>query len=88
MRDRICSYSTGKGWHEKGSLAGCFLVEIPGDVEYNLGKDLGFSKEQLLVSAHMDTAVVDPLYRGHHLQDRMMEACEKEMKKRGITICL
>jgi|GEM_PF-486522 len=77
-----------KGGTKKGSLAGCFLVEIPGDVEYNLGKDLGFSKEQLLVSAHMDTAVVDPLYRGHHLQDRMMEACEKEMKKRGIHYLL
>lgn len=71
-----------------GIPAGCFLVEIPGDVPYNLGNDLGFSKEQLLLSAHMDTAAVDPLYRGHHLQDRMMEVCEEEMKKRGMHYLL
>ena len=73
---------------QEGIPAGCFLVEIPGDVPYNLGNDLGFSKEQLLLSAHMDTAAVDPLYRGHHLQDRMMEVCEEEMKKRGMRYLL
>ena len=29
-----------------------------------------------------------PLYRGHHLQDRMMEVCEEEMKKRGMRYLL
>ena len=36
----------------------------------------------------MDTAAVAPLYRGHHLQDRMMEVCEEEMKKRGMRYLL
>lgn len=73
---------------KEGVLAGCFMVEIPGLAEYNLGNDLGFTKEQLLDSAHMDTAIVDPLYRGHGLQGRMMKVCEEEMKKRGIHYLL
>lgn len=73
---------------KEGALAGCFLVEIPGMAEYNLGIDLGFDDEQLQISAHMDTAIVDPLYRGQGLQGRMMEACEEEMKKRGIRYLL
>ena len=56
-------------------------------MSYNLGNDLGFSKEQLLLSAHMDTAAVDPPH-GHHLCDEMMEVCEEEMKKRGMRYLL
>lgn len=71
-----------------GILVGCFLVEIPGMADYNLGRDLDFSEEELMVCAHMDTAIVDPVYRGQHLQDRMMERCEEEMKKRGMKFLL
>lgn len=73
---------------KEGTLAGCFLVEIPGMAEYNLGRDIGFDDGQLQISAHMDTAIVDPLYRGQGLQRRMMEVCEEEMKKRGIHYLL
>lgn len=86
--DETAGYAVTARTKKEGILAGCFLVEIPGDVSYNLGRDLEFTKEQLMESAHMDTAAVDPLYRGHQLQDRMMEACEEEMKRRGIRYLL
>lgn len=73
---------------ENGEMAGCFLTDIPGMDERNMGYDLGYTKEQLEHTAHMDMAAVRPEYRGFRLQDRLMEACEEELGKRGFTYLL
>lgn len=73
---------------ENGAIAGMFLVDVPGEDKGNMGFDLGFSKDMRSVTAHMDIAAVRMQYRGHHLQDRMMEVCEQEMKNRGFRYLL
>lgn len=61
------------------SLAGIFMVTFPALSEENLGRDLGFPDTDLLRTAHMDTAVILPAYRGHHLQQKLMEAAERDL---------
>lgn len=70
------------------ALAGLFMVTFPGLTEENLGWDLGFSKEDLLHTAHMDTAVVLPAYRGHGLQARFMQTAEADLRKMGYKYLL
>lgn len=49
---------------EEGHILGFFLVDIPGLCEDNLGYDLGFTREQLLDTAIMESAAVLPEYQG------------------------
>ena len=72
-------------WEEdSGRAAGIFTTEIPGMAEYNLGRDLGLKEEELLLVAHMDSSAVLPEFRGNHLQYRLMQAAEADLKKKGI----
>lgn len=66
-----------------GETAGLFMVALPGLGENNLGYDIGFTEEQLLATAVMDSAAILPQYRGHHLQYRLMQTAEAELRKRG-----
>lgn len=66
-----------------GTLAGLFLVDIPGLSPDNLGRDAGLSEGELLKAAHMDSAAVLPAYRGHKLQARLMAAAETDLAARG-----
>lgn len=80
---------TGKGMVykavEKGSgqLAGVLMITFPGLAQENLGNDIGFSEEQLLRTAHMESAAVLPQYRGNRLQYLLMQSAEKEAAERG-----
>ena len=69
-------------------LAGVFSIIYPGEQTVNLGRDLGFGEAQLRKVVHMDTAAVDPDYRGLGLQKRLMEEAEKEIARRGGRILL
>lgn len=60
----------------QGKMAGNFIVRYPMDAEDNLGRDLGLPEEELCKVAHMESAVVLPEYRGHHLQIRMLQYAE------------
>ncbi|MDO5422240.1 MAG: GNAT family N-acetyltransferase [Eubacteriales bacterium] len=71
-----------------GELAGIFLVTFPGMSPENLGNDIGFSNEQMLLTAHMESAAVLPKYRGHHLQYRLMQAAEADLRKAGYRYLL
>lgn len=51
--------------------AGFFVAAYPGLDDNNLGWMLGFSQEQLLQTAMMDTAAVLPRYQGMGLMGRM-----------------
>ena len=64
-------------------FAGLFTTIFPGLGPENLGRDLGFSDEDLLKSAHMETVVIAPEYRGHHLQARLMSKAEEDLKATG-----
>jgi ribosomal protein S18 acetylase RimI-like enzyme len=66
-----------------GTLAGILLITYPGDGEENLGNDIGFSLEQRRKTVHMDSAAVLPKYRGNHLQARLMQAAEDELRGQG-----
>lgn len=85
---------TGKGWGyiaeeiTSGEPAGLFIVNFPGTEAHNLGYDI-FSSDAVLSEqflsdiVHMDTAVVSPKYRGHHLQYRLISFAENDLKNAG-----
>ncbi|MEY8355808.1 GNAT family N-acetyltransferase [Lachnospiraceae bacterium 54-53] len=64
-------------------LAGIFVAVFPGWGEENLGRDAGFSEEELWKVAHMETAAILPGYRGNGLQYAMMQTAENELRERG-----
>jgi len=64
-------------------FAGLFTTIFPGTGPENLGRDLGFSDEDLMKSAHMETVVIAPKYRGHHLQARLMAKAEEDLNAAG-----
>lgn len=66
-----------------GAIAGLFMVALPGLGDGNLGYDAGFTEAQLMKTAIMDSAAILPEYRGHHLQYRLMQTAEAELKKLG-----
>lgn len=68
---------------DTGRTAGLFMVALPGLGQDNLGYDIGFSSEQILETAVMDSAAILPEYRGHHLQYRLMQTAEAELRARG-----
>lgn len=80
---------TGKGTgyvateKETNTLAAIFMSLVPGDGVENLGRDFGLSDDKLPYVAHMESVVVKSDYRGHHLQKRLMETAEADLKKEG-----
>lgn len=82
----------GKGYmaiaEDTKEIAGIFMVAFPGLSADNLGRDLGFSEEQLLFTAHMDSAAVLPKYRGNHLQYRLMQEAESDLRAKGYRYLL
>jgi len=69
-------------------VAAIFDYIIPGLNGYNYGYDLGFSEEQLLRVVQMDTAAVDPDYRGMKLQKTLMQRAEQEIREVSGRILL
>lgn len=65
------------------TLAGIFMLVFPGLSEENLGRDINLSETDLLKVAHMDSVAVLPQYRGHGLQNKLMQAAEAEARQRG-----
>lgn len=65
-----------------GKPVGSLLVRYPRLQEDNLGRDLGFSEEELPKVVHMESAVVLPEYRGNALQSRMLTYAEEQIDKR------
>ena len=66
---------------DEGRLAAIFDYIIPGLNSYNYGYDLNFSEEDLLRVVQMDTAAVDPAYRGLKLQKTLMQRAEQEIRQ-------
>ena len=69
-------------------LAGFFMVKFPGLSEDNLGRHLDFSEEKLMQCVHMDSCVVHPAFRGHHLQSRMASLAESHISSTSYRYLL
>ncbi len=69
-------------------IAGLFMVTYPGLSEENLGRDLDFPERDLCKTAHMDTVIILPQYRGGHLQKRLMQVAEADLKQAGYRYLL
>ncbi len=68
--------------------AGFLIVRIPGEERDNLGYDLGFSKQELSLAAHMESAAVLPEYQGNRLQRRLISSAEAILSSRGYQYAL
>lgn len=90
-KEQAWLYTASAGNPDKAfpkNLAGIFMVTFPGLTEENLGWDLGFEEDMLLQTAHMDTAVILPAYRGNGLQGRLMQKAEADLKQAGYRCLL
>lgn len=61
-----------------------FMVDFPGDSPKNLAADLGFSRNEWGLAAHMDSAAVLPGLRGRGLMSAMLVKAEEELSRRGF----
>ena len=71
-----------KALSPQGELAGFLLVEYPGKGKENLGRDVSLPEEELESVAHMDSCMVRPAHRGHHLEWRFLLAAESYLPPR------
>lgn len=65
---------------ETGELAAYFTVKYAGLEPGALGRQLGFSGEELLRTAQMDSCCVAPAYQGNHLEGRLLLAAEERLR--------
>ena len=75
-----CGFTLKATSDSDGAIAAFFTVRYPKLDSDNCGFDLDFTDEVLLKTAHMETCVVHPDYRGNHLETRHME-CAIEILK-------
>lgn len=68
-----CGFTLKAVSKSNNTIVAYFTVRYPGLSEDNCGYDLGYPKTELLKVAHMETCVVHPDYRGHHLEACMMK---------------
>lgn len=69
-------------------IVGSLTVRFPGVCADNLGYDIGLPKEDLTKTAHMDSAVVLPEFRGNGLQGRMLRFAEEQIDKGRYSFLL
>lgn len=75
-----CGFTLKATSDSGGVLAAFFIVRYPKLDSDNCGFDLNFTEAELLKTAHMETCVVHPDYRGHHLEARLMESAIEVLK--------
>jgi ribosomal protein S18 acetylase RimI-like enzyme len=83
---RECGF-TLKAVGEQG-LEAFFIVDYPGQSPDNLGNDIGFSKEDLRKTVHMESIVVNPGARGNGLQKALLLAGEKHLRETEFRYAL
>lgn len=80
-------YLAGEGFILKafdpanGELAAFLTVWYPGLSADNLGRDLGFTAEQLRETAHMESVAVKEKYRGNGLQSGLLREAERLLQE-------
>ncbi len=68
---------------DSGTVAGIFIVSLPGMREENLGRDIELAEEELGKVAHMESVAVLPSCRGNGLQYALMQQGEADLRKMG-----
>ena len=76
-----CGFTLKAVSNSDGTLAAYFTVRYPKLDPDNCGYDLAFTEAKLLQTAHMETCVVHPSYRGHHLEARLMASAIEILTK-------
>lgn len=59
------------------NIIGCLIVRFPGLEKDNLGYDIDINANELPKVAHIEAVVVDKNFRGHSLQQKMIEYAEQ-----------
>mgnify|MGYP005788470021 CR=1 FL=1 len=73
---------------DSGECGGMFFVILPGMDHENLGYDIGMENADLEKVALMDTAAVLHQFRGLHLQYRMMQEAERDLRQAGYRFLM
>lgn len=68
-----------------GKLIAYRFISFPGYGEHNLGRDIGLNHSQLAKTAHLETTVVDPAYRGNGLQGETLRAAIPLIEEQGFN---
>lgn len=69
--------------NEKNRIIAYRYIAFPGKTKRNLGYDINLSDDEMDKVVHLETTVVDPLYRGNNLQSLTLEAAKKMVKRDG-----
>lgn len=74
IREHVQKNGFGLVGEIDGQMVGFFLVNIPGQLEENLGHYLDFTPEQMEKTAIMDSAAVLSAYQGQGVMGRLFQA--------------
>lgn len=69
--------------NSKGKLISYRYIGFPGKDSRNLGYDINLPKKELESVVHLETTVVDPIYRGNNLQSATLEIATDITLKNG-----
>lgn len=82
MEDMLGEEGIVLGARIQGTLVAYFMAWFPKESHKNLGLDIGLNEKELKKVVHFEATIVDPDYRGYHLQRRLMQSLLIEVKKR------
>ena len=74
--------------NQNEKIVGVLMVRFPFEAEDNLGIDIHLPKEKLNQVAHMESCVVHPDYRGHRLQQQLLQLAEEWIDKENFSYLL
>ena len=69
--------------NEKNRIIAYRYIGFPGKTKRNLGYDINLAEEEMDKVVHLETTVVDPVYRGNNLQSLTLEAAKRMVKQDG-----
>ncbi len=74
----------------RGKVFGFVCFYFPGDDQENLGRDVGLPDQELVKVVHWERCLIDPEFRGNHMQFRLGEllvAATKALDKNYRYMC-
>lgn len=69
--------------NSQGKLISYRYIGFPGNDSRNLGYDINLPKKELDSVVHLETTVVDPIYRGNNLQSLTLEIAKDLVSEEG-----
>ena len=69
--------------NEENRIIAYRYIAFPGNDKRNLGYDINLAEEEMHKVVHLETTVVDPVYRGNNLQSLTLETAKEMVKKDG-----